>query len=586
MSQKPGQSAPTSPNGQAGGINFVDQEPKETLEEQSTRDSDAPDLAEKCKATQVESERSASRMSCSGYDRSAVNAKKSAPKEQQGPAAGNPLSYIIPWCPNHLNTVYTRYEVCVQPPPYVVEVFDKGAFVGKAQFAVQLEIKAYPNESSFLEELSMTPMQLDASLKEITYEWEVECKAACKNSKVIWHHGTPHWTVGDGHSVQALIQHSWTGNSNPSSSDKIALKWISRSTIPNTSPSEESGTDANTDVRCDNIIGSGPSRVNQGCVFYNYRPTFTVDPVLYPAARLAYLWAQSRWGYGSESRKQPLHRDADNSTDNRRRMCDGTFMAHPDTPDTSCEEFPFAVTKESGDGRTAASGSQCSQYYAFSWPEGPAGWALAGDGRYDYSGAPKKCLRANIPLTQNSGVGGDLGRFTQEVRLMKGDAYYLNTGTLEELKKSIITGPTPGSGNYTDPSELHNMNSFLCLGISGGDTNRGAWAIQWDCNGNADQKWTFSHAPLSRDNRISTTKTGMCLAIPNGSTEAGKEVIQWPCINGAAEQLWTVTPLPDKGWQIKNKNSQQCLAIKNADKRRGAVAIQWPCGSNPDHLWS
>jgi hypothetical protein len=29
----------------------------------------------------------------------------------------------------------------------------------------------------------------------------------------------------------------------------------------------------------------------------------------------------------------------------------------------------------------------------------------------------------------------------------------------------------------------------MCLGISGGSTSVGAYAIQWGCNGHADQAW-------------------------------------------------------------------------------------------------
>ncbi|MFJ1536159.1 hypothetical protein ACIOFV_49000 [Streptomyces mirabilis] len=38
------------------------------------------------------------------------------------------------------------------------------------------------------------------------------------------------------------------------------------------------------------------------------------------------------------------------------------------------------------------------------------------------------CGRAAVPTLQNTNAGGDLGRFTSEIRLLDNDPYYVQTG--------------------------------------------------------------------------------------------------------------------------------------------------------------
>ncbi|MFB7811655.1 RICIN domain-containing protein [Streptomyces virginiae] len=84
-------------------------------------------------------------------------------------------------------------------------------------------------------------------------------------------------------------------------------------------------------------------------------------------------------------------------------------------------------------------------------------------------------------------------------------------------------------------NQILNWNSDLCLGINGGGGEWGRTAIQWDCNGNPDQKWNF----WASSGSYSTVKNenGLCLGIRNASTGLGAEALQWQC-NGNADQTW------------------------------------------------
>jgi len=122
-----------------------------------------------------------------------------------------------------------------------------------------------------------------------------------------------------------------------------------------------------------------------------------------------------------------------------------------------------------------------------------------------------------------------------------------------------------------------NGNSGQCLAIGGGNAYPGATAIQWTCNGRAEQTWYVDgHAwsPIYYNSEL-------CIAIGGGSLVRGAKAILWPC-NGGREQLWYVGP--DVA-EIYNNNSGLCLAISGASLTRGAPAIQWTCNGGREQDW-
>ena len=123
-----------------------------------------------------------------------------------------------------------------------------------------------------------------------------------------------------------------------------------------------------------------------------------------------------------------------------------------------------------------------------------------------------------------------------------------------------------------------NDNSGLCLAIGGGNAYAGATAIQWTCNGGAEQSWYVNGSAWSPIRFNSE----LCLAIGGRSTANGAKAILWPC-NGGPEQLWyvggpAISP-------VGNYNSGKCLAIGGRSTTRGAAAIQWQCNGGPEQDW-
>ena len=95
-------------------------------------------------------------------------------------------------------------------------------------------------------------------------------------------------------------------------------------------------------------------------------------------------------------------------------------------------------------------------------------------------------------------------------------------------------------GNATLKAE--NKNSSKCMGVNNASTTEGASIIQWACNGNADQAWTWAWTGSYTSSgwpiwNVVDLHSNMCLGITNGSTQSGAYALQWAC-NGNADQEW------------------------------------------------
>jgi hypothetical protein len=124
---------------------------------------------------------------------------------------------------------------------------------------------------------------------------------------------------------------------------------------------------------------------------------------------------------------------------------------------------------------------------------------------------------------------------------------------------------------------LHNSASGLCLGIYGNVDTNGEDAIQWGCNGNADQNWSFSSA--SGGGYSLTNGNGKCLGVYASSSVA----IQWDC-NGRPDQTWFIDN--SDGYSARLKNGYgQCLDITSPGSGNGAIAYALACDTSSEQRW-
>lgn len=128
------------------------------------------------------------------------------------------------------------------------------------------------------------------------------------------------------------------------------------------------------------------------------------------------------------------------------------------------------------------------------------------------------------------------------------DVYGGSTSNGARIDQSVSNGSLNQSWNM-QPSVygVPNMNligghSNKCIGVNGGSTAQGASIIQWTCNNNADQLWVWGWTGRYASSgwpiwEPVNNKSAMCLGISGGSTANNAYAIQWSC-NGNADQEW------------------------------------------------
>ncbi|MFB7669418.1 RICIN domain-containing protein [Kitasatospora sp. NPDC056138] len=154
-------------------------------------------------------------------------------------------------------------------------------------------------------------------------------------------------------------------------------------------------------------------------------------------------------------------------------------------------------------------------------------------------------------------------------------------GCLLALVISSTVAMEPSASAATGTG-LQNQKSGLCLGISGGGSSDGTPAIQWECNHNDDQAWSF--VPASDGFEI-VNGSGKCLEAPGWTTVAGAQLGQWAC-HGGANQIWYHSGSDTGPIHLINKNSNMCMSDQGGSMSWGASIIQWPCNDAADQLWN
>ncbi|WP_331740900.1 hypothetical protein [Streptomyces sp. NBC_01006] len=332
----------------------------------------------------------------------------------------------VGWCKNESRpATLTRTQGCLRGLlPLVAE--RNGVPIGGATIQAIQEISLDPKSETFTTwtELSLVNMTGISSTSLVSFDENCWPTTGCAESKGTWT-GSTTWTSGDAHTATRMNTYKW--NKTAGAEEKLNLDWISSWTTPQAAVQAiPKWSNSGFEIRCDNKVGGSGSN---GCVFPKHTPTLTMRTHKYPAAA-AYYWVMMEklsTHPGSEKYKKPLHRLADESKakDNRDKICMlavAEWRPHADATGTSCDEYPFAKSRESG-GQSLASGKFCVQMYQDKNTN-----LLQLDSNYPNPTWNEICGRAAVPASQNTAAGGDLGRFTKDVRLLDNDAYFVETG--------------------------------------------------------------------------------------------------------------------------------------------------------------
>ncbi len=122
-------------------------------------------------------------------------------------------------------------------------------------------------------------------------------------------------------------------------------------------------------------------------------------------------------------------------------------------------------------------------------------------------------------------------------------------------------------------TEMVSSASARCLTVQGASTSSGARAIVWDCNGGANQHWTYTAA---RELRVYSGGAVKCLDVHEGQTTPGARVQIWTC-SGNNNQKWTIN---NEGQAI-GVQSGLCLDVTGGGNSPNGTAVStWTCRTN------
>ncbi|WP_200804586.1 PQQ-dependent sugar dehydrogenase [Actinacidiphila paucisporea] len=117
--------------------------------------------------------------------------------------------------------------------------------------------------------------------------------------------------------------------------------------------------------------------------------------------------------------------------------------------------------------------------------------------------------------------------------------------------------------------------SGRCLDVIGQSTSSGAGINIYDCNGQANQAWTFTAA-----GELRVYDNPMCLDVVGQSTTAGAKLQIYPC-NGGANQQWKI----NSNGTISGVQSGLCLDVVGAATANSSLVDLWTCNGGGNQQW-
>ncbi|MEV5828051.1 NucA/NucB deoxyribonuclease domain-containing protein [Spirillospora sp. NPDC052242] len=311
--------------------------------------------------------------------------------------------------PSGNRVVSTRHAYCTRESVRYALLNDKGQEIGHALVAVvtPADLKA-SSGAQWREDVTVLVAEMTPNVPGVTLALSSTCSGQCIA-------GTPAWggapvVLRAGEAVEGTLTYSSTVANGAISF--IQPTYQVEGEILGATPIHVHGSWYGPEVRCDAAVGNGP-----GCIVMGHLANVTLRKSLYGAAAVAYEWAQKNLtanNFGTADK--PLLRDANQTNAENRRKQSCTMGPLPFRPDPtvindSCDEFPFASSTQGG-----TNGSLCAEII----PRQNNGvWSVKlvrGT-----LGAP--CIRAHVPLNENTGAGGELGRAVVADRILDHEWY-------------------------------------------------------------------------------------------------------------------------------------------------------------------
>ncbi|MET9364520.1 hypothetical protein ABZX93_26875 [Streptomyces sp. NPDC006632] len=314
-------------------------------------------------------------------------------------------------CPKGRNA--DRHNYC-WGEKFTITAFDTdGKETGHSVVVALSFARLSSSSGKWTENLAVKATEMEGEAKTVSMDLSATCSGLCTVDAPAWGGAPIELSLGDERTGNLSFTSSVTKGTN----SFIYPTYTSFGTIL-----EAGGGLANRvswnghQLRCDAQVGQYP-----GCIVMGHMANVTIRESAYGAAAIAYAWAQSNLhggNFGTETK--PLQRNSGGRTEaakKRRQSCTAAplpFKPDPSVANDSCDEFPFASSVQGG-----TNGSDCTEII----PRKTDGVWHVDVVRDSPHGSNAPCIRAHVPLPENTGAGGELGRAVVADRILEMEWY-------------------------------------------------------------------------------------------------------------------------------------------------------------------
>ncbi|HEU5222396.1 MAG TPA: ricin-type beta-trefoil lectin domain protein [Candidatus Lumbricidophila sp.] len=147
---------------------------------------------------------------------------------------------------------------------------------------------------------------------------------------------------------------------------------------------------------------------------------------------------------------------------------------------------------------------------------------------------------------------------------------------------NVTYAPTYAAG-YQPPRRLFNIGgqaSHRCVDVPGDSAAAGTALGLWDCNGGANQNFTYDRASKHIQG-FGANQGGKCIGLQNNSGGWGTRIVTQACDGSNALQRWNLGA--DR--QIVNDATGLCLDANGGGTSNGTALIVWGCGGQQNQKW-
>jgi hypothetical protein len=151
----------------------------------------------------------------------------------------------------------------------------------------------------------------------------------------------------------------------------------------------------------------------------------------------------------------------------------------------------------------------------------------------------------------------------------------VTNGNWPPAAQSVIASAGIQSGGGQQNMLIVGQQSGRCIEIGNSSTTNGTQAQLWDCNGGANQRWTYASG------RQLVLYGNKCLDASGQGTGNGTPAVIWDC-NGQTNQQWNI----NADGAITGAQSGLCLDASGNGTTIGTGIHLWSCHGGTNQQWS